>query len=89
MTNVLDHLESLAVSPAASGQALPAGLPAAVRAAIGAGDATALAHALGGRAFMACSIYAPERDEPGREEQPVAPDEEPDEQPGERQPDAA
>ena len=89
MTNALDYLESLALSPAGADAALPAELPSAVRQAIEARDAAGLARALGGRAFMACSIYAPEREEPDPEEQPVTPDELPDEAPAERRSDAA
>lgn len=50
-----------------------------VREAILGRDAEALRDALGGRAVMVCSVSLPSEDEPGFDEQPLAPDEEPDE----------
>jgi hypothetical protein len=79
MTTALDYLETLAVSPYGACDGVPAGLPAPVRDALLAGDAAALADLLGGRAAMACSIMAPDRDEPDSNEEPVSPEDAPDE----------
>lgn len=49
-----------------------------VESAFAARDAARLVRMLGGRAFMACSIMAPEADEPLPDEQPAAPDDVPD-----------
>lgn len=76
MNDAIHLLETLGIAGTDAGPALEA-LPASVREAWQRGDAAALARLLGGRATMACSVLAPEEDAPF--EQPVAPDETPDE----------
>lgn len=78
MHPILRLLETLGIDAEhGDAQALLAGQPPAVVAAWNTRDAAALARLLGGRATMACSIYAPEEDVPADE--PAQPDEAPDE----------
>jgi len=56
------------------------GFPSDIRAALAARDGAQLARLLGGRPFMACSIAAPDYDEPLTDDQPVTPDDTPDEE---------
>lgn len=84
MTHVLEYLERLACSVEATPPVAPAALTPDVRSAIATGDCGALARALGGRAAMACSIWAPE-EQPVREDDPDLPEPAPEE----REPDAA
>jgi hypothetical protein len=82
MRDVIDYLESVACHGASESSPEHAGrldrLPVEVRASIVKGDADALRHALGLPAVMACMITAPGEDDDGFDEQPVAPDELPD-----------
>ncbi|MBW3551517.1 MAG: hypothetical protein KY442_12175 [Proteobacteria bacterium] len=83
MCDAMDYLEALGRDAAPEPAARHAGrlgrLAPAVRDALEAGDAVSLRNALGLPAVMACMISVPSEDEDGFEEQPVSPDEQPDE----------
>lgn len=84
MYDAISLLEHLARTPyAGEGAAadLAMALDPAARAAFRTGDAPALAAAMGGRAFMACVVYAPDQEEPAREDGPVDDQPEPAEAP--------
>jgi hypothetical protein len=82
MSDVMRLLEALAGNPAFSDAAecahLLERLDPAVRGALVARDEVALRAALGARASMVCSINVPSDDENDFQDQPAAPDEQPD-----------
>lgn len=77
MKDAVVLLERLAVTGAIDVDLLGR-LPSAERRALISGDAAALRDALGVPEAMICSIYAPDEDAPA--EEPLQPDERPDEQ---------
>lgn len=83
MRDVTDYLESLACQAGSNSGSDHAGmldrLPGEVRTCMVEGDADGLRRALGLPAVMVCMITAPGDDNDGFDEQPVAPDEQPDE----------
>lgn len=81
MSEVIVFLESMGrasapLSDADQMQAIASFAPD-VRAALAGRESARLAQLLGGRPFMACSIYAPDTDESLPDEQPVTPDDVP------------
>lgn len=81
MSDVIAYLDflggSATTTPDAARLAANLGIEPDAQAAIAARDSARLARLLGGRAFMACSIMAPDADEPLPDEQPATPEDVP------------
>lgn len=79
MSEVITFLESLGRASMSGVDPVhpPASFAVDIRTALSDRDGIRLARLLGGRPFMACSIAAPDYDEPLQDDQPATPDEEP------------